>query len=72
LKAGPMNDDRHSPEPKFDYRKNKDDTIDSICLQCFLTVCSCAGSCEDSCAPAEREHKCHPLDVARVRIKGAE
>jgi|HubBroStandDraft_5_1064220.scaffolds.fasta_scaffold1544234_1 hypothetical protein len=64
-----MNENVSSGEPEFSYRKNQDGTIDSICLHCFQTVCSCS---DNNCAPAELKHKCNPVDVARMRIKHAE
>jgi hypothetical protein len=39
--------------PRFSYRRNKDNTIDAICLDCFLT----AGT-------ADSEAKLHELETA--------
>jgi hypothetical protein len=57
------------PQPAFSYRENKDGTCDSICLECYRTVCSCSGPCPDSCAPAELKHKCNTEDVPRLKVK---
>ena len=67
----PRNEDVSPVEPEFAYRDNQDGTIDSICLHCYLTVCSCAGACPDNCAPAEQKHKCNPDDVLHLKAKSA-
>jgi hypothetical protein len=64
-----MNENGRSVEPEFSYHENKDGTIDSICLHCYRTVCSCSGTSPDNCAPAELRHKCNPDDVARLSVK---
>jgi hypothetical protein len=67
-----MNEDARSATPKFSYRKNHDGTIDSICLHCYRTVCSCSGTCPDNCARAELKHECNLDDVAGLSVKRAE
>jgi len=54
-------------EPEFTYRKNKDATFDSICMQCYQIVCHCSGTRPEDCTPAELKHKCDPNDVACLR-----
>ena len=61
--------DASSVEPEFTHRHHDDGTIDSICLRCYLTVCSCPGASACSCASAERKHECNPDDVARFESK---
>jgi len=62
-----MSEDRCPARPEFSYRKNKDGTIDSICMFCFLTVCSRSTTNLDSCADAEREHRCNPDSLTRLK-----
>jgi hypothetical protein len=38
--------------PRFSYRRNKDNTVDAICLNCLLTA-----------ATADSEAKLHELEV---------
>jgi hypothetical protein len=40
----------------YAYRRNADNTIDSICLICFLTVATAKN--ESLLSEAERSHKC--------------
>jgi hypothetical protein len=43
---------------RFAHRRNKDGSVDSICLACYRTVAT-AGS-EEELLAAERKHKCEP------------
>lgn len=52
-----------SPEDRFAHRANRDGTTDSICKECFVTVCT--STWESELARAERDHACDPEIVAR-------
>src|SRR5215467_13277526 len=56
-------------KPDFSYRRNADGSLDSICMHCYLTVCSCFGESPDSCAPREQQHKCNHEEVTRLRVE---
>jgi hypothetical protein len=47
-----------SVRPGFVHRSNPDGTIDSICRQCFATVCTSIR--EDQLECAEKDHVCDP------------
>jgi hypothetical protein len=47
----------------FCHRHNKDGTVDSICMKCFLTAGNAI--CEETLARLESEHICNPLDIER-------
>ena len=49
----------------FNHRPNTDGSVDSICLPCFLTVAS--GNDGEILAGIERQHRCNPEDLARLR-----
>jgi hypothetical protein len=48
----------------FVHRANRDGTTDSICRNCFVTVCTSAW--ETDLARAERDHVCDPNVIARL------
>ena len=51
---------------QFCLRLNRDGTLDSICLKCFLTVSH--GKSEADCAQLEKNHVCNPYDVERFQF----
>jgi len=52
----------HSPSNvrQFLHRRNDDESLDSVCLECLQTIASVTR--EDSLAEFEREHICNPVD----------
>ena len=52
-----MADNSPLPAAEYQYRKNQDGTVDSICLHCFLTV-GTANRIEDL-AGLEAAHNCY-------------
>jgi hypothetical protein len=56
----------HASSPTiFRHRRNPDDTWDSICMKCFLTVETAMQ--EEDLAGAERSHDCAELLAMRTR-----
>jgi hypothetical protein len=53
------------PDRRFVHRANRDGSTDSICKDCFATVCTSAW--ETELGHAERTHVCDPSLVARFR-----
>jgi hypothetical protein len=51
--------------PAFVHRGNRDGTIDSICRQCYLTVCTSVWEAELD--QAEKHHDCNPDQLAHWR-----
>jgi hypothetical protein len=52
-------------ESHFAHRLNEDGTTDSICKVCFVTVAN--ATWEADLESAEREHKCEPWRLERLR-----
>lgn len=50
-------------EDSFVHRANRDGTTDSICKDCFATVCTSIW--ETDLARAEHDHVCDPGAIAR-------
>lgn len=49
----------------FVHRVNRDGSTDSICKDCFATICTSLW--ETDLAQAERDHVCNPDVVARFK-----
>lgn len=47
--------------PQFFYRRNADNTMDTICGFCFLTVASAES--EADLHALESDHECNPEDI---------
>lgn len=52
----------------FAHRKNADGTIDSICCQCFFTVCNSVG--EAALEEREHSHLCDPSVLEDLKTLG--
>jgi len=50
-------------KPRFPHRHNADETHDSICTSCFVTVATVMN--ESELAGHEIAHVCDPMDVYR-------
>ena len=53
------------PDRRFVHRANRDGSTDSICKDCFATVCT--STWETELGHAERNHVCDPIMVARLK-----
>jgi hypothetical protein len=59
-----------TPQPLFVHRINADETIDSFCRKCLITVAS--SQWEAELERAEGRHECDPVQLEYVRgILGA-
>jgi hypothetical protein len=52
-----------SPPPRFAHRDNHDGSVDSICMDCVVTVATVAPGA--NLEKVERDHVCDPIVRAR-------
>jgi len=55
---------------QFVHRLNEDDTIDSICRDCFITIATAES--ESDLEGEERKHRCDPSLLERYKKRQAQ
>jgi len=59
----------HQARPTFRHRRNLSGVIDSICLECLLTVASARVELEHQLNASEEAHICDPLQLHRLKAE---